>query len=356
MKKIYTCCLIFLLSLLLFACVKEASDSTTESSAASVSMETEMPSPIVEPMAEATPSAIVDSSIEPTVEPTPTVTPTSTPTPEPEVGTRDNTSHCPVPSADGTIVYSSSVSTIDASNASEGYIIANYYGSSAKVKFRITGSDGIIYTYDLHGGNEVFPLSSGSGSYDLTIYENVTGDQYSTAQFETISVSLTNTFGPFLYPNQYVAFNSASTSVAKAKELAKIADNDLDVVSAVYNYIITNVSYDYSKATAVQSGYLPDPDTTLALKTGICLDYASLMVAMLRSQRIPARLEVGYVGEAYHAWISTYIQDIGWVNGIIQFDGKNWKLMDPTFAASTPGEDLENFIGDGSSYLTKYIY
>lgn len=273
-----------------------------------------------------------------------------------DINLRDNTPVCLTPSADGTIIYSTNVSTLDVSNASEGYVVANYYGDSSKVKFRITGSDGIVYTYDLHGGEEVFPLSSGSGNYDLAIYEVIQDSQYSTAQFETVAVNITNTFGAFLYPNQYIMFDSTSNCVSKAKELVSLAESDLDAVAFIYNYIIDNITYDYDKATNVQSGYLPYPDDLLTSKTGICLDYASLMVAMLRSQRIPARLEVGYVGDAYHAWISTYIPDIGWINGIIEFDGQNWKLMDPTFAASVPGEDLENFIGDGSSYLTKYIY
>ena len=80
------------------------------------------------------------------------------------------------------------------------------------------------------------------------------------------------------------------------------------------------------------------------------------MASMLRSQRIPTHMEVGYAGEVYHAWISTYIQDIGWVNGIIQFDGINWSLMDPTFASSTDAKELKKFIGDGSNYSVKYIY
>ena len=77
---------------------------------------------------------------------------------------------------------------------------------------------------------------------------------------------------------------------------------------------------------------------------------------MLRSQNIPTRLEVGYAGSAYHAWISTYITDVGWVNGIIQFDGVSWSLMDPTFAANSSEEELRSFIGDGSNYTLKYRY
>ena len=46
-------------------------------------------------------------------------------------------------------------------------------------------------------------------------------------------------------------------------------------------------------------------------------------------------LEVGYAGEEYHAWISTYIKDKGWINGIIEFDGTSWNMLDPTFASTS---------------------
>ena len=78
------------------------------------------------------------------------------------------------------------------------------------------------------------------------------------------------------------------------------------------------------------------------------------MATMLRSQNIPTRLEVGYMGDVYHAWISTYIKDVGWINGIIEFNGKSWNLMDPTFASTS--NSPTNFITENSKYITKYVY
>ena len=97
-------------------------------------------------------------------------------------------------------------------------------------------------------------------------------------------------------------------------------------------------------------------DATLASGKGICFDYASLMTAMLRSQGIPTRLDVGYSGTAYHAWISVYLKESGLVSGIIEFDGKNWTLMDPTLAASNSSKEVKKYIGDGSNYTVKYVY
>ena len=271
-------------------------------------------------------------------------------------GKRDNTSVCLVPTAPGTVSYSNESAILDVTNSSEGYVVVQYLGKSSKVKLQITGPDAVTYTYNLHGGQEVFPLSAGTGSYTIGVFENVTGNQYATAFSKTLDLNITNVFGAFLYPNQYVAFNADSKVVAKASVLAKSADTDLDVVSNVYNYIIKNISYDYDEAETVKSGYIPVVDDILASGKGICLDYAAVMTSMLRSQQIPTRLEVGYAADAYHAWISTYIKDVGWVNGIIEFDGTNWELMDPTFAANSSEKDLKNFIGNGSNYVTKYIY
>lgn len=271
-----------------------------------------------------------------------------------EKGSRDNTPEVLVPVADGTEVYSCNVSTIDASHSSEGYIMVEYTGSNEKVKLQITGPDSITYTYNLHGAYEVFPLTAGNGNYNVCVYENIEGTQYSPALTSDITVSLTNEFGPYLYPNQYVDFSSSSTTVDKGSELAYSCNNDIEVVENVYNYIIENFNYDYDKAETVQTGYLPVVDEILNIKTGICFDYASVMATMLRTQRIPTRLEVGYIGEEYHAWISIYLEDIGWINGIIEFDGVDWKLMDPTFA-STSGSP-KNFTSEDAKYITKYVY
>ena len=142
--------------------------------------------------------------------------------------------------------------------------------------------------------------------------------------------------------------------IAKAKELAASACSDIDVVENVYNYIIDNFTYDYDKAANVESGYLPNVDEIYSTNCGICFDYAAVMATMLRSHNIPTRLEVGYMGDVYHAWISTYIKDIGWINGINEFDGDSRNLMDPTFASTSSSPT--DFITENSKYITKYVY
>ena len=271
---------------------------------------------------------------------------------------RDSTPKVLTPSADGVTVYQNDFASIDTSNTSQGYVMVKYNGTNEKVKLQITCPDQSCYTYLIsdRGAYDTFPLTAGNGSYALQVLENVAGDTYTVSLAQSINVSIEDEFLPFLYPNQYVNFHTDSKAVSKGSDLAKDTYSDLDVVQNIYNYVIKNISYDTEKAQNVSYGYVPDIDDTLSSKKGICFDYAALMTSMLRSQNIPTKLEVGYSGDAYHAWISTYIDDKGWVDDIIQFNGDTWQIMDPTLAATNDSATVKKYVGDGSHYVVKYTY
>lgn len=271
---------------------------------------------------------------------------------------RDSTPKVLTPSADGVTVYQNDFASIDASNTSQGYVMVKYNGTNEKVKLQITCPDQSCYTYLIsdRGAYDTFPLTAGNGSYALQVLENVAGDTYTVSLAQSINVSIEDEFLPFLYPNQYVNFHTDSKAVSKGSDLAKDTYSDLDVVQNIYNYVIKNISYDTEKAQNVSYGYVPDIDDTLSSKKGICFDYAALMTSMLRSQNIPTKLEVGYSGDAHHAWISTYIDDKGWVDDIIQFNGDTWQIMDPTLAATNDSAAVKKYVGDGSHYIVKYTY
>ena len=269
---------------------------------------------------------------------------------------RSNEPECLVPVSAGDIVKGNDDISIDVSNSTEGYFYIIYNGDNDDVKMQIACNDGITYTYIISKGDTVIPLTQGDGTYHVIVYEGMGNNQYSALYADDIDVAIEVEYIPYLYPNYYVNFDKDSEAVSLGKELATGCTSDLEVIGNVYDYVIENITYDHEEALNVASNYVPDIDEILDTRKGICFDYASLMAAMLRSQRIPTRLEVGYAGDAYHAWITTYIQDIGWINGIIQFDGADWTLMDPTFAANSDSKTLEAFLGDGNNYTTKYIY
>ena len=271
-----------------------------------------------------------------------------------EGASRDSRPVVLVPRADGTQVFEGTASLIDASHLEDGYVMVKYTGDG-RIKMQLTHDDQEPYTYDLptSGAFQTFPLTCGDGHYTLNIYRNISGEQYAFVDGASFDVRLKNEFTPFLHPSQYVDYTEETAAVAYSEVLAQGASDDLDVVKRIYDYVVNNIVYDLDKAENVSSSYLPDLDDTLHTKRGICFDYAALMTAMLRVQRIPARLVIGYAGKVYHAWISVYTEETGWIDGIIHFDGKNWVLMDPTFAA---GQGLSDYIGDGSNYNALFYY
>ena len=264
-----------------------------------------------------------------------------------------------IPVASGTKVIRDPVVEIDASNTSDGYLMVNYLGDNHKVKLIIRGPDKVQYIYNLTAGAgyEVFVLSAGDGLYTVGIYENIEKDQYAAAFTTSLDVKLQNDFIPFLYPNQFVNYHANSSLIAAAEELTAGTTTEIEQVKEIYTWVIQNFSYDSVLAKNVKSGYLPDLESFMKIRKGICFDYASLMTAMMRSLGVPTKLVVGYSGSIYHAWISIYVKESGWINNIIYFDGLNWKLMDPTFASSSKSSPaIMKYIGNGANYREKYVY
>lgn len=270
---------------------------------------------------------------------------------------RSNEPKCLTPVPGGEKILGADELTVDATNSGDGYLYVKSTGEIDDIKIQLSCDDSLTYTYIIPKGDSVIPLSLGDGTYTVIAYEGM-GEPglYATKFAEDIDVVMPDPFLPYLYPNCYVQFDINSEVVALGKELAAGKASDIEVIAAVYDYVVKNITYDHERAETVKPDYVPSVDDVLKEKKGICFDYAALMAAMLRSQRIPTKLEFGYAGDAYHAWVTTYIEDEGWINGIIEFDGVDWTLMDPTFAANAGTKKIKSFIGDGSNYTTKYTY
>ena len=261
------------------------------------------------------------------------------------------------PTASGVLTKKGGKATIDYSNTEDGYVMVNYNAETTKrLKVQIKGP-ATTYTYNLTPGKwEVFPLTEGDGNYQTVVYENVGGTRYSALVSAKFKVALENEFRPFLQPSQYVNYTVAPNTVAKAAEVVAGKTTTLDQVKAVYDFVIGNFTYDNYLAATVQSGYAPDLDAVLARKTGICFDYAAMMTGMLRSQGIPCKMVFGYVDTMYHAWISVWMEEAGWVDAIY-FDGITWRQMDPTFASSALHSGRGNQdVTSGFVYTSKYQY
>lgn len=257
----------------------------------------------------------------------------------------------------GAKTVSNDIACADITSADMGVIKVTYSGECGKVKVRITKGEA-VYDYDLDPGGTVFPLQSGSGTYNIKVLENVSGKTYAVALDEDFSADIKSEFSPYLVPSQYINYSQSDDCVYKAAELCAGKSGTVEKAAAMFGYITSNVKYDKELAASVKSGYVPDPDKTLESGKGICFDYASLFASMCRSQNIPAKLVMGYVrGNVYHSWNEIYTEESGWVTVDIFLKGSGWELLDPTFYASASDKSaVAEYIGDGSDYSAIYYY
>lgn len=256
---------------------------------------------------------------------------------EPETPQSDHTPSVFLPSADGIVTYGDASVDIDASHSSEGYIMIRYSGFADDIKIQIIGPDQNVYPYFLSdsGDFEAFPLVCGSGTYQIQVLKQTEKDTYDPVFTQSLDAAMNESYIPFLYPNQYVDYTATSKAILKGSELAANTASDLEVLQNVYQYITENMTCDIVKAADLSYRYLPDIDETFESGTGNCFDLAAVMTAILRSQKIPAKLEVSYTDETLHARISANLRETGGAEHIICFDGTTWKLQEPAALENT---------------------
>ena len=257
----------------------------------------------------------------------------------------------------GEKILQNDLAAADITSASDGVIMVSYKGECKKVKVRITKGD-TVYDYDLDPKGTVFPLQSGSGTYNIKVLENVSGKTYAIALDMDFEASIKDGLSPFLLPSQYINYSQSDKCVYKAAELCSGKTGTIDKAAAMFEYVTSHITYDKELAANVKSGYIPDPDATLESGKGICFDYASLFASMCRSQGIPAKLVMGYVrGDVYHAWNEIYTEETGWITVDLFLDKGGWELLDPTFYASASDKaQVSDYIGEGSDYSAVYYY
>ena len=264
-----------------------------------------------------------------------------------------------IPTSPGIKTQVKDCGVLDYSNSAQGYISARYTGSKSKVKLRME-ANGETYTHDLdpNGKTEYYPLSMGNGTYKITIYEQIDGSNYSAGLQTTIDVNISDFRSPYMYPNHYVNYTKSSNAVYKAAELCAGKTGNIEKIAAVFMWVTENITYDNQLAATVKSGYVPNPDTTLATKKGICYDYSALLAAMLRSQGIPTRMVHGYAAPngIYHAWNEVYTPETGWITPELLLKNNGYNLVDATFyAGSANKQQISDYISN-NNYSAVYYY
>jgi transglutaminase-like putative cysteine protease len=170
----------------------------------------------------------------------------------------------------------------------------------------------------------------------------------------------------FLEPDRLVPITGVPAELAV--DQTKGATTQIEKANDIYEYVFRTMKYD---KTGTGWGH---GDTLWACdsKHGNCTDFHSVFISMARSQKIPARFQIGFPLPAdktsaeipgYHCWAEFYIDSIGWVPVDISEAWKHQEKHDYFFGAHdvnrfqlTQGRDLKLTPAQDGQPLNYFVY
>ncbi|MBK0381328.1 transglutaminase family protein [Pedobacter sp. SD-b] len=117
-------------------------------------------------------------------------------------------------------------------------------------------------------------------------------------------------------------------------------NSPFEVAKNLCDYVFKNFRY-IKGVTTVETTV----EEIWKIKSGVCQDFAHILLVMLRYMKIPARYVSGYIcpnkngmrGEgATHAWVEAYLPDYGWLG----FDPTNNCIVDDTHVRLAVGRNF----------------
>ena len=226
-------------------------------------------------------------------------------------------------------------------------VVAIAYDSDSDKKLKVMiEKSGKSMTYDLNsdGQTESFPLQMGDGQYRISVLENTTGIKYKYVSTKEVDLDITDGKKVYLASVQNIRWNRDMETIKTASKLTEGLSTDSEKIKAIYDYVVSNISYDYDKLAKLNTTYVPDIDSTIASGKGICYDYSSVFAAMLRSQGIPAKLVKGYSPnvEGYHSW-----------NEVYNTDTEKWMIIDTTYDSQMRAAKVKYSMEKSQAQYTK---
>lgn len=163
----------------------------------------------------------------------------------------------------------------------------------------------------------------------------------------------------FLHESRYVKFGPQLDALAARIGLPSHHDDAVAWFQTASKAIHDTFSYE-TGSTTVQATV----EESLALRRGVCQDYAHVLIALCRRAGIPARYVSGYIhtgatgdtlgAEASHAWVEAYLGPHGWVG----IDPTNDTWIGDHFVRIATGRDYRDvspvrgtYVGASSSTM-----
>lgn len=161
-----------------------------------------------------------------------------------------------------------------------------------------------------------------SRAAEFTLEYEVTRREYSRGDFQSLMRYNRSGGAPpafvdrFRRPDRLVPVGGQIRGLAE--EIARGHEGVVDRAHTFYDYVFHTMKYDKSGTGWGRGDALWACDA----KRGNCTDFHSLFIALARSEKIPARFEIGFplpedthegAIPGYHCWAEFYVEGPGWV-------------------------------------------
>ena len=193
----------------------------------------------------------------------------------------------------------------------------------------------LFWYYGVKDVHSTYPISNGSGMYEITIYEHVEDKTYVVKYSENVEFIVDQDV--FLSSNTVVAWIDETSISERFKGWS---------VLSVYTYLKYSMEYDEDFHDDKDISYIVDIAETYDSMSGTCYEFSVIFAAIMRSNGIPCKVVHGELGllKQYHAWNEVYM------------DGE-WKIVDLTLAVtSRSGTYISDIYEDETNYSRIYEY
>jgi transglutaminase-like putative cysteine protease len=235
--------------------------------------------------------------------------------------------------------------------------------------FRVTGPLKKSIITEPHYKNKILVFSSlknitEDNSLEIIVSFKAKRKEYAASLGKAVSP---RALSRYLKADRLVPVNGEIKNLAQKITQGKSVD--LEKARAIYDYLIDELTYSKDDPKICGIG---DSLLTLQHKKGICTDYHSLFISLVRSLGIPAKFEIGLrIPEdtregklnGYHCWAKFYLKGKGWVPVDISEADKHPEKKDYFFGHIdenrvhlTSGRDIVLAYAQDSPPLNFFVY
>ncbi len=223
-----------------------------------------------------------------------------------------------------TTTYNYQNKVYDSANQIMLYPIEDDWQELLTLQLKITGEPSVDIFTDYYGnkvGTFTSPEKHSELKIESTIIINVkkkvlpNPSIFSANQWETLQ-AIANQI-PFINFLKQEKFSASKEILDVVNPDLHKNESPLQIAEYFCDYVFNNFQY-VKGVTTVETTI----DEIWKIKSGVCQDFAHILLVMLRYLNIPARYVSGYIcpnrngmrGEgATHAWVEAYIPDYGWL-------------------------------------------